>query len=113
MADLIIIDNNIKYQIYPYDLGYGNIPNQALMTWHDAIKSCELLGDGWRLPNKEELYLIYKKKENLQIIPLHGYWSSDEFDKDSAYYQYFFTGIQYIFNKSFPCFVRPIRYYLL
>lgn len=109
MEKLIITDNNIRYEIYPHDLGYGNGTIDGIMSWHYAMESCKRLGDGWRLPTKDELYLLYKKKENLGILPLHGYWSSSEVDKDHAHYQYFFTGVQYVFDKSFPSFARPIR----
>ncbi len=109
MEKLIILDNNIKYEVYPNDLGYGNGTIDGVMSWHYAIQSCKNLGDGWMLPTKEELDLMYRKKEYLGILPLHGYWSCDEYDASSAYYQYFFTGVQYVFDKSFPSFARPIR----
>jgi len=109
MEKLIIVDNNIKYEVYPYDLGYGNGTVEGLMTWYYAMESCKRLGEGWTLPTKEELDLMYRKKEYLGILPLHGYWSCDEYDAYSAYYQYFFTGVQYVFEKRMPSFARPIR----
>jgi hypothetical protein len=109
MQKLIIVDNNIKYEVYPYDLGYGNGTVEGLMTWYYAMESCKRLGEGWTLPTKEELDLMYRKKEYLGILPLHGYWSCDEYDAYSAYYQYFFTGNQYILDKKVPSFARPIR----
>jgi hypothetical protein len=109
MSNLIIIDNNIKYEVYPYDLGYGKGTIEGLMTWYYAMESCKNLGDGWKLPTKDELHLMFKKKETLGILPLHGYWSCDEYNITSAYYQYFFTGVQYVFEKRFPSFARPIR----
>jgi hypothetical protein len=119
MEKLIIVDNNIKYEVYPYDLGYGNEGTiKGLMPWDYAMKACKILnsrkdlhklGDGWMLPTKEELDLMYRKKEYLGILPLHGYWSCDEYDAYSAYYQYFFTGVQYVFEKRMPSFARPIR----
>ena len=120
MSNLIFVDNNITYEVYPYDLGFGRRETQGIMSWDDGIKACKILnsrnsfhklGDNWRLPNKDELNLMFKKKETLDIVPLHGYWSSDEFEEDKrlAYYQYFFTGVQYVFDKKFPSFVRPIR----
>jgi hypothetical protein len=119
MSNLIIVDNNIKYEVYPYDLGYGNEGTiKGLMTWHYAMEACKILngrkdfhklGDGWMLPTRKELNLMYRKKENLCILPLHGYWSCDEYDINSAYYQYFFTGVEYVFEKKFTAFARPIR----
>ena len=109
MQKLIIVDNNIKYEVYPYDLGYGNGTVEGLMPWYYAMESCKRLGEGWMLPTKEELDLMYRKKEYLGILPLHGYWSCDEYDEYSAYYQYFFTGAQYVYKKEMPSFARPIR----
>ena len=120
MSNLIFIQNNKKYEVYPYDLGLGSGQNKGVMSWDDAIKSCKILnsrksfhklGGGWRLPNNEELNLLFMKKENLGIIPLRGYWSSDEYEIDNsfAYYQYFFNGVQYVFEKKLKSFVRPIR----
>jgi hypothetical protein len=110
MSNLIIVDNNIKYEVYPDDLGYGNAGTiKGLMSWHYSMEVCKNLGNGWMLPTREELYLMYRKKENLRILPLHGYWSCDEYDITSAYYQYFFTGVEYVFEKKFTAFARPIR----
>ena len=43
------------------------------------------------------------------MLPLKGYWTCDEYDKNSAYYQYFFTGTQYVLEKKIPSYARPIR----
>jgi hypothetical protein len=102
----IIFGKDTKYEVFPIDLG------NTQMTWYDAKKSCENIGDGWRLPDKNELNLLYKHKEILKILPLHGFWSITEVDNDFAHYQYFFNGMQYVFVKTFYAYVRPIRYYL-
>ena len=31
---------------------------EGRMTWDDAMKACADLGDGWRLPTKEELNIL-------------------------------------------------------
>jgi hypothetical protein len=120
MEKLIIIDNEIKYEVSPNDLlGYYNLYNSSsklleshktgLMSWDFAMEFCKKMGDDWMLPNKEQLYLMYKKKEYLKMLPLYGYWTRDEHDKKNAHYQYFFTGTQYILDKKVPSFARPIR----
>jgi hypothetical protein len=57
------------------------------LSWDDAMKACADLGDGWRLPTKYELNLLYENKEKiggLHIIhrsdrDIYGwYWSSTE-----------------------------------
>ncbi len=35
------------------------------MNWDDAMKACADLGDGWRLPTKDELNLLYENKEKI------------------------------------------------
>ena len=119
MEKLIIIENDIKYEVYPNELlGNFNLFNSSklvkshqteLMGWDYAMETCKNYGEGWMLPNKDQLYLMYKKKEYLGMLPLKGYWTCDEYDKNSAYYQYFFTGTQYVLEKKIPSYARPIR----
>ena len=40
------------------------------MDWNTAIKSCLNLGDGRRLPTKEELNILFKQTSKLVIITL-------------------------------------------
>ena len=47
-----------------------------LMNSKDAIKACESLGDGWRLPTIDELELINKNKDLAKIFQKKVYWSS-------------------------------------
>jgi len=35
------------------------------MTWYDAKKACTDLGNGWRLPTKDELNLLYINKDKI------------------------------------------------
>jgi hypothetical protein len=45
------------------------------MKWHDAIKACEKLGEGWRLPNKDELNILYQNKNKIGNFENRSYWS--------------------------------------
>jgi hypothetical protein len=48
-------------------------------TWKEAKTACENLGDGWRLPTKDELYWIYNKKYEIGGFNVNNfYWSSTE-----------------------------------
>ena len=40
-----------------------NFPKK--MDWNDAKKACARLGAGWRLPTKDELNLLYQKKDKI------------------------------------------------
>jgi regulator of replication initiation timing len=74
------------------------------MEWDDAKRACADLGDGWRLPTRNELNILYINKdkiggfedyggwssadiENYLNGPVYttdfGYWSSTEYEEDS------------------------------
>jgi len=55
------------------------------MKWDDAMNACRSLGDGWRLPAKEELKGIYNflYKNGKGNFLEDSYWSSSE--KDASY----------------------------
>ena len=40
------------------------------MKWDEAKKACENLGDGWRLPTKDELNILYKNKDKIGVAEI-------------------------------------------
>ncbi len=42
----------------------------GLMNWDDAKEACENLGDGWRLPTKDELNILYKNKDKIGVAEI-------------------------------------------
>jgi hypothetical protein len=93
-----------------------NIGNLEVMTedlgemnWEDAKKACADLGDGWRLPTKFELNLLYENKEKIGGFVKNYYWSSTEIDLNNAWVQYFYYGAQVNFSKNLPNYVRAVR----
>ena len=65
----------------------------------------------WFLPSVGEAMLMYT---NLRQVGVGGfasdvYWSSSENDADYAWFQYFYSGIQYLNNKTNANYVRPVR----
>jgi hypothetical protein len=81
------------------------------MNWSIAKNACKDLGNGWRLPTKSELELIYKElhlsgKGNFQ---LNYYWSSSEHDEYSSWKFGFHEGKANKFMKGVPSFVRAVR----
>jgi hypothetical protein len=68
----------------------------------------------WFLPSIDELILIY---ENLALNGIGGftpniYWSSSEYDKDHAWYLYFWgggAGTPGVYPKSSTCYIRCVR----
>jgi hypothetical protein len=100
---LLKIDN---LEIYPNDLPYP-------MEWNDAKKACASLGDGWRLPTKDELNILYKNRQNIGGFDIVNYWSSTEFAYMYAWKQHFFTGIRFFKRNTgrhrYSYNVRPVR----
>ncbi len=86
---LIININDKKILVYHKDF-------PKTMNWEEAKKACENLGEGWRLPNNEELKAAYMQ---LHLKGLGGfylndesvsdYWSIEE-DKSESNEAYFF-----------------------
>ena len=48
------------------------------MWWDDAVKACKEKGEGWYLPNKDELNLLYNQKNVVGGFANHDYWSSSD-----------------------------------
>lgn len=78
-------------------VGLNNL-GLMLMPWDNAIAACRNLGNGWRLPSREELLAIYKVKSTLNSTlaavgdeltstggPEGWYWSSIECSSDRAW----------------------------
>lgn len=89
------------------EVAANDFPN--LMIWDEAKRACEGLGQGWRLPSKEELNAIYKAKSSLGSFSSDLYWSADEADEMNAETQNMFNGKQGRFSKIYMCKTRAVR----
>jgi hypothetical protein len=101
----------LKLKDSPVALGKLDVLGQDLgkMEWEDAKKACADLGDGWRLPTKEELNILYENKEKIGSINNGYYWSSTEYGKRSAWGQSFVNGYQNHPNHNKFGNVRVVR----
>lgn len=80
------------------------------MNWEDAKKACESLGNGWRLPNKNELNTLYQNKDKIGGFTNDLYWSGTKEEYATPWGQNFGNGTMYYFNeKSYSLYVRAIR----
>ena len=95
------------------------------MNWDDAKKSCRALGNGWRLPTKNELNILYNNRRKLgKVSDWEGYWTSsavpsrlwdpkwtaEEIGEGIAWRQYFTSGIQgYASMSNDKCVVRAVK----
>ena len=100
-----IIGNTIK--IGNLEISEKDFPKE--MNWDDAIKACQSLGNGWRLPNKDELNLLYQNKYKIGGFADRYYWSSTENSSYGAWIQYFVSGLQVNYHKYGACNVRAVR----
>tara|TARA_B110000259_G_scaffold181223_1_gene222927 strand:- start:3340 stop:3756 length:417 start_codon:yes stop_codon:yes gene_type:complete len=99
----------IEFEVYPEDLSIKH-------SFIEALAACKLLGEGWRLPTRAELLLMYENKDKIKGFANNGYWSSTEVGTNDAWSQDFYNGIQansskdYYFNvravKSFDCIIN-------
>lgn len=74
----------------PYRIGNLEIAQfdfADLMNWDDAYKACSNLGNGWRLPNRNEIEVLYNNLEKIDCMQIN-YWSSYTLDR-SAWFQNF------------------------
>jgi len=78
-------------------------------NWDDSKKACADLGNGWRLPTKDELNLMYINRVAIGGFTNNIYWSSTEYDNDNAWLQYFANGNQFNHYKFFTGYVRAVR----
>lgn len=82
----------------------------GLMNWESAKRACADWGDGWRLPTKDELNIIYENKDKIGGFRYDdGYWSSTEFDPVNGWGQYLEDGYQYGRGKEYTSYVRDVR----
>ena len=82
----------------------------GVFTWDEAMEEVKKLGEGWRLPTKEELNLMYLHKDKIGGFVEYYYWSSTELNANYAWTQNFDNGYQYSFNKNLTgYYVRAVR----
>ena len=63
----------------------------------------------WYLPSKDELNLLYLNRTAIGGFADNDYWSSTEFDGNTAWSQSFVDGFQANYDKNYTLYVRAIR----
>ncbi len=83
-----IIGNSIK--IGSLEIAQYDFPKE--MKWEDALKACNDLGEGWRLPTMKELDTLLGFRTTLKKIIINNfgqsqsYWSSNRWSRNSFQY---------------------------
>ena len=112
------------------DLMIDNEDLKGLFTWDDAQEQIEMFNSlsykgfsNWRLPTRDEFDKInlkrdeisgfnsfrYLKRNKICGYSTDGYWSSSEYDADSAWIHYFGHGYQNYGSKYYTKLVRCVR----
>jgi hypothetical protein len=95
-------------------------------SYDEASRFCEELGEGWRLPTRMELLLIYQNQKDvafgksftsesnargtkLTCFPKNYYWSASIYDSYDAWIQSFSSGGQDGLNKDDLCNFIAVR----
>ena len=79
------------------------------MNYEEATEACSKLGDGWRLPTKEELNILYQNKDKIGGFANKYYWSSTEDGSGNVWWQDFGDGYQNVYYKGANDYVRAVR----
>ncbi len=91
-----------ELEVYP-----TNAPTE--MTWDEAHEYCASLGDGWRLPTKEELNEMYLNKDEIGGFGETWLWSSSQSNSGGAWDQDFSVGFRGYGGKDIVNSVRACR----
>ena len=76
MKENKIIGTTINFKTF--EVTQNKFPEK--MSWNNAKVACEELGEGWRLPTKKELNILYENKEKIHNIEYSHFWSSSDND---------------------------------
>lgn len=84
---------------------------EEILDWFQAKSACGELGNGWRLPTRSELELMYKDlhKKGNGNFKKSFYWSSTENASSSASYVGFADGYASTSRKDDTNYVRAVR----
>ena len=101
------IDNKDLFVIDKFIVAENDLTD--LLNWEDSKKACIELGEGWRLPSKKELNLLFQNKEKIGGFVETNYWSSTQFDGYGSCYQNFTSGYQSDTDKRSLYHIRCIK----
>jgi hypothetical protein len=91
------------------EIAQHDFPTQ--MTWSEAKSACAALGNGWRLPTKEELHELYIHRVEIGGFANADYWSSSENTFNAVSIRLFYNGFNDYSLKNYTYFVRAVRVY--
>ncbi|MEP6677302.1 MAG: DUF1566 domain-containing protein [Ferruginibacter sp.] len=102
---------------YLDETGHGLIASPQDLSgtadWEEAMQYCDEYSNdgvtGWRLPDTDELNLLFLQKENIGEYIKFSYWSSTVYADHFAWFQDFNTGTRDNDFKDNTCYVRAVK----
>ena len=79
------------------------------LNFAEAQKACADLGDGWRLPKKDEFDVLCSNKDKIGGFTTSWYWTSSEFNREAAWIRYVENCDEMLNQKRVSFNVRPVR----
>ncbi len=81
------------------------------ISWNQALDYAKGLGDGWRVPTKEELMIIYASPKGKEYAPSGVFWSSSAHAHSVgfAWYVLFDSGYVDVYGKDQHFDIRCVR----
>lgn len=79
------------------------------LNWNEAKSICEAFGQGWRLPDKDELNCLYKNKDKIGGFKRDWYWSSGRVGQFNVWVQSFSNGKQFGYSAGNSAKLRCVR----
>lgn len=98
-------------EIGGYKYWLGDIIFKGL-DWYQAKDVCRALGDGWELPSKEVMKMVWENSNTQEILKSEEgwYWSSSEYSASHAWLQPSASGNQHVSGKTYTTdgLIRPV-----
>ncbi len=95
------------FKIDNFEVAQYDLPKK--LNYIDAKKGCNDLGDGWRLPTKDELKFLYINKNEIGNFTDNNYWSISANYGSGAWSQNFSNSFQNLILISYPYNARCIK----
>jgi hypothetical protein len=105
--NLYHVNNIISIKFGNLEIAQHDFEKQ--LNWLDAFAACTTLGKGWRLPNRDELLVLYKNKDSIGGFTNSYYWSATEDFNGNLVSGVDNFGKQSIVNKCQAAYVRAVR----
>lgn len=65
-------------------LEIANADFDSAYNWEDAKNICKGLGEGWRLPDINELKMLFENRKKIGGFKPEKYWTGDEYSQNVA-----------------------------